>query len=109
MVSTQPSKVKVSVFKGLVDLTSSGNAYLISEEFEEDVFVQSNRLGRAFHGDEVEFTLLNRRRGKKTGRSNRSGDQTQKGYLCRSIGQGKFLCFFEAYGSQNVYGYFHSK
>ena len=52
-------------FRGKVDLTSSGNAYLISDDFQDDVFVQNNRLGRAFHGDEVEFTLFNKRRGKK--------------------------------------------
>ena len=52
-------------FQGIVDLTSSGNAYLISDAFQEDVFVQGNRLGRAFHGDKVEFTLIGRRRGKK--------------------------------------------
>ena len=52
-------------FEGLVDLTSSGNAYLISDDFQDDLFVQGNRLGRAFHGDRVEFSLLPKRRGKK--------------------------------------------
>ncbi len=52
-------------FEGIVDLTSSGNAYLISDDFQDDLFVQGNRLGRAFHGDRVEFSLLPKRRGKK--------------------------------------------
>lgn len=52
-------------FEGIVDLTSSGNAYLISDDFQDDLFVQGNRLGRAFHGDRVEFSLLAKRRGKK--------------------------------------------
>ena len=52
-------------FEGLVDLTSSGNAYLISDDFQDDLFVQGNRLGRALHGDRVEFSLLAKRRGKK--------------------------------------------
>nr|WP_299386196.1 ribonuclease R [Allomuricauda sp.] len=52
-------------YKGKVDLTTSGNAYIVSEEFEDDVFVPYNKLNRAFHGDMVEIFLRPRRNGKK--------------------------------------------
>lgn len=52
-------------FSGKVDLTTSGNAYIIAEELEDDVFVPYNKLNKAFHGDLVEVFLKPRRNGKK--------------------------------------------
>ena len=52
-------------FEGKVDLTTSGNAYIVIDELEEDVFVPYNRLNKAFHGDLVEVFLKLRRNGKK--------------------------------------------
>ena len=52
-------------FTGKVDLTTSGNAYVIVDELEEDVFVPYNRLNKAFHGDEVEIFMKPRRNGRK--------------------------------------------
>lgn len=50
---------------GTVDLTGRGNAYIIVEGFDEDVFVPFNKLKRAFHGDTVEIYVYPRRKGKK--------------------------------------------
>ncbi|WP_209401237.1 ribonuclease R [Pseudozobellia sp. WGM2] len=50
---------------GIVDLTGRGNAYIIIEEFEDDVFVPNNKLKKAFHGDTVEIYIFPRRKGKK--------------------------------------------
>jgi len=52
-------------FTGKMDLTSSGNGYVIVDELEDDIFVPYNRLNKAFHGDTVEVFLKPRRKGKK--------------------------------------------
>ncbi|MFC4095774.1 ribonuclease R [Euzebyella saccharophila] len=50
---------------GTVDLTGRGNAYIIVEGFEDDVFVPFNKIKKAFHGDTVEIYVYPRRKGKK--------------------------------------------
>ncbi|WP_370004001.1 ribonuclease R [Winogradskyella sp.] len=53
---------------GILDLSSKGNGYVISDDFEEDVFIASNNINRALDGDEVEFYAYKRRkRGKIEG------------------------------------------
>jgi ribonuclease R len=58
------SKKDRVLVSGRVDLTRSGNAYVRVEGMENDVFVRSSRLNRAFDGDEVRVAL---RRKKKSG------------------------------------------
>lgn len=50
---------------GEVDLANNGNAYILTKELDEDVFVPSNRLNRAFHGDIVEVFLKHKRNGRR--------------------------------------------
>ncbi len=50
---------------GTVDLTTSGNAYIIIDDMDDDVFVPYNRLNKALHGDTVEIFLKPKRKGKK--------------------------------------------
>ncbi len=51
---------------GRIDVTTSGNAYVIVDNEErDDIFIPYNRLNRAFHGDSVEVFLKPRRNGKK--------------------------------------------
>ncbi len=50
---------------GKVDLTSRGNAYIVIEGMDDDVFVPQNRVNKAFHGDTVEVKIFNRGKGKK--------------------------------------------
>ncbi|MCP4976073.1 MAG: ribonuclease R [Maribacter sp.] len=50
---------------GTVDITSRGNAYIVIEGMEEDVFVPFNKLKKAFHKDTVEVYIFPRRSGKK--------------------------------------------
>ncbi|WP_431108081.1 ribonuclease R family protein [Winogradskyella poriferorum] len=53
---------------GILDLASKGNGYIISDDFEEDVFIASNNINKALDGDEVEFYAYKRRkRGKIEG------------------------------------------
>ena len=51
---------------GIVDITSKGHAYIVVEDLEEDIFVPSNSLNKALHGDEVEVYVYRRRRRGKT-------------------------------------------
>ena len=53
-------------YTGVVDITSKGNAYIVVEGLEEDIFVPSNSLNKALHGDEVEVYVYRRRRRGKT-------------------------------------------
>ncbi|TMU55087.1 ribonuclease R [Flagellimonas algicola] len=67
-VETGKFKKKPSLhtyYTGKVDLTTSGNAYIITEDFDNDIFVPYNKLNKAFHGDMVEIFLRPRRNGKK--------------------------------------------
>jgi ribonuclease R len=47
---------------GILDLSSKGSGYVISEDFEEDVFIASNNINKALDGDEVEFYVYKRRK-----------------------------------------------
>ena len=52
-------------YQGKVDITARGNAYVVVDELENDVFVPYNRINRAFHGDIVEVDILNKKSNKK--------------------------------------------
>ncbi|MEN3323784.1 VacB/RNase II family 3'-5' exoribonuclease [Mariniflexile soesokkakense] len=54
--------------KGILDLAAKGNGYIISEDFDDDIFIASNNINKALNGDEVEFYVYKRRhRGKMEG------------------------------------------
>ncbi len=81
MLSNQIEEVKRGVYsvksnskyhKGIFDLSSKGSGYVISEDFEQDIYIPSNKTLGALSGDEVEFYVHNR---KKKGRS--EGEITQ--------------------------------
>jgi len=59
-------------FIGKVDMAARGNAYIISDAFEDDVFIASNNMHKALHGDTVELYIYKR---KKNGRQ--EGEVTQ--------------------------------
>jgi len=50
---------------GTVDITGRGNAYIVIEGMDDDVFVPFNKLKKAFHKDTVEVYIFPRRNGKK--------------------------------------------
>ncbi|TDQ32823.1 ribonuclease R [Zeaxanthinibacter enoshimensis] len=50
---------------GKIDVTGSGNAYVVAEGLDKDVFVPYNKLKRAFHGDTVEVQLLTKKKSSK--------------------------------------------
>jgi len=51
--------------EGIVDVTGKGNAYVVIEGMEDDVFVPNNKLNKAFHKDKVSVYIYPRRKGKK--------------------------------------------
>ncbi|WP_452221634.1 ribonuclease R family protein [Lacinutrix salivirga] len=53
---------------GILDLTSKGSGYVISDDFEDDIYIASNNINKALNGDEVELYVYKRRkRGKLEG------------------------------------------
>lgn len=50
---------------GTVDITGRGNAYIVIEGMDDDVFVPFNKLKKAFHRDTVEVHIYQKRNGKK--------------------------------------------
>ena len=50
---------------GTVDVTGRGNAYIVIEGLDDDVFIPFNKLNKAFHKDTVEVYIYPRRKGKK--------------------------------------------
>lgn len=54
-----------SHLSGTVDITGRGNAYVIVEGMDDDIFVPYNKLNKAFHKDKVELYVSPRRKGKK--------------------------------------------
>ena len=44
--------------QGIVDKTSSGNAYIIQENVEKDIYVREKNTLNSFNGDLVEFKLI---------------------------------------------------
>jgi len=49
-------------------MASRGSGYIISDDFEDDIYIASNNMNRALDGDEVEFYAYKRRkRGKLEG------------------------------------------
>lgn len=50
---------------GTIDLTSNGNGYFISDDFDDDIFIPSINLNRALHQDTVKVYTYNKRGSKK--------------------------------------------
>ena len=44
--------------EGILDVNSQGNGYLMSEEFDDDVFIDRRHFNKAFHGDTVSFKII---------------------------------------------------
>jgi len=60
--------VNTEYHTGRVDMASRGAGYIISEDFEDDIYIASNNMNKALHGDEVEFYTYKRlKRGRREG------------------------------------------
>mgnify|MGYP003651390936 FL=1 len=58
-------KAKMGTVDGVVDMTSRGAAYIVSEEITEDIFVSPANVNRALHGDQVKVFLFARKKSKQ--------------------------------------------
>lgn len=61
-------KTEEKIITGKVDMTSSGTAYIVSEEMEEDVVVTPKNTLNAMHGDLVKVKLFPSNKGKQEGK-----------------------------------------
>ena len=60
--------VSSEYYTGIFDASARGSGYVICEDFEDDIFIASNNVNKALHGDEVELYVYKRRkRGKLEG------------------------------------------
>ena len=50
---------------GTLDVTSNGNAYFISDDFDDDIFIPSINLNKGLHKDTVKVYTYQKRGGKK--------------------------------------------
>jgi ribonuclease R/exosome complex exonuclease DIS3/RRP44 len=50
---------------GTLDVTSNGNGYFITEDYEDDIFIPNINLGKGLHNDTVKAYVYKRRSGKK--------------------------------------------
>ena len=51
--------------EGIVDITGRGNAYIVIDGMDDDVFIHANKINKAFHKDKVKVFIRPRRNGKK--------------------------------------------
>ncbi len=58
-------KSRTGFITGRVDMTAYGNAYVVSDELEEDVYVSESNLHHALNGDMVKVYLFARRRDRR--------------------------------------------
>ena len=58
-------KASKNYYTGITDVTSRGQAYIVIEELEEDIFVNQKNINHALHGDIVEVYIFKRNRGGK--------------------------------------------
>ena len=50
---------------GTLDITSNGNGYFISDDYDDDIFVPNINLGKGLHGDVVRVYVYKKRRSNK--------------------------------------------
>lgn len=58
-------KFRANHVEGVVDMTTSGNAYIVNDKTEADVLVKAGNLKHALHGDRVKILLYARSRNKR--------------------------------------------
>lgn len=51
--------------EGKIDITSTGSAYVMNEDFEDDIYISRQNTLNALHGDKVKVSLYAQRKGKR--------------------------------------------
>ncbi|HLV46425.1 MAG TPA: ribonuclease R [Flavobacterium sp.] len=57
--------VQNNYYEGIIDMTQQKSAYLVCEGLEDDVYISTNNLNKAFDGDLVKAYVYQRRKSKK--------------------------------------------
>ena len=52
-------------YYGTVDMTSNGNAYVVCDELDHDIYIPSRNLNKALHNDHVKVYVYKRKKNKK--------------------------------------------
>lgn len=69
LIETDRGKYKLypveSFVEGKIDITSKGAAYVMNENFEDDIFIAPHNIKNALNGDWVKVSLFARREGKR--------------------------------------------
>nr|MBP6335470.1 hypothetical protein [Bacteroidia bacterium] len=69
LLEVSPGKFKLkpkhAYMEGVIDITASGAAYLLSENEEEDVFIAPRNVKNALHGDRVRIYLYARHKNQR--------------------------------------------
>ncbi|MDC0176528.1 RNB domain-containing ribonuclease [Polaribacter sp.] len=50
---------------GILDVTSTGNAYFLTDDYEDDIFIPNINIGKGMHNDTVKVYVYKRKNGKK--------------------------------------------
>tara|TARA_B110001469_G_scaffold41646_1_gene41156 strand:- start:7809 stop:10028 length:2220 start_codon:yes stop_codon:yes gene_type:complete len=50
---------------GTLDITSNGNGYFVTDDYEDDIFIPNANLGKGLHNDTVKAYVFKKRSGKK--------------------------------------------
>jgi ribonuclease R/exosome complex exonuclease DIS3/RRP44 len=50
---------------GKLDITSNGNGYFVTDDYEDDIFIPNANLGKGLHNDTVKAYVFKKRSGKK--------------------------------------------
>lgn len=73
-------------FIGTVDMTQSGNAYVVSEELGQDFFVHRSKLNTALHKDVVKF-VMHQRGSSSTSKTEAKIVSVEKRFKSRFVGE----------------------
>ena len=55
-------KSEAKELEGIIDATSSGSAYLISQDSEQDIYIHPKNINKALHGDTVNIKVVHGRK-----------------------------------------------
>ena len=74
--------VNTQYHTGILDMSARGSGYIITDDFEYDIFIASNNINKALDGDEVEFYVYKRpKRGKVEGEITRIIKRNKSEYV----------------------------
>ncbi|MGI8892760.1 MAG: ribonuclease R [Bacteroidia bacterium] len=59
------AKPQTAYIEGIIDITSTGAAFVMNDNFEDDIYINASNVKTALHGDKVKVSLYAQRRGKR--------------------------------------------